>query len=123
VLLRVFLELSVLDYLKRTGHLASLTKRLKDKGKLRFDTPQMKDLALEIVRVAKTKLSVADATKVEKALKYDASAPFSIGDLHAFVHQMDVPTQKDILQFWLRTEPLFRMMLEQDVTEAGHEDK
>lgn len=122
VLLRVFLELSILDYLRRTGHLAELTKRLQQKGKLHHGTPQMKDLALEVVKVAKSKLSTADANKVEKALKYDSSAPFSIADLHAFVHQTDMPSQRDILQFWLRTEPLFRLMLEQDPTNSDHAD-
>jgi hypothetical protein len=30
------------------------------------------------------------------------------------VHQFDLPSARDILQFWKRTEPLFRLMLEQD---------
>lgn len=122
VLLRVFLELSVLDYLKRSGHLEVLTKRLAEKGKLRYGTPEMRELAPEIVRIAKKRLSAADAQKVEKALKYDASAPFSISQLHAFIHQADLPSQRDILQFWLRTEPLFRMMLEQDLEQDDHAD-
>lgn len=123
VLLRVFLELSVLDYLKRTGRLNALTKQLQKKGALRHGSPEMKHLAAEIVKVAKARLSKADSLKVEKALRYDASAPFSISELHAFVHQTDMPTQRDILQFWLRTEPLFRMMLEQDPSESSHEDQ
>jgi len=123
VLLRVFFELAVVDYLKRSGRLEALTVRLREKGKLRHGTPQLKDLAPEIVRAAKAKLSSVDSQKVEKALRYDPSAPFSISELHSFVHQSDMPSQREILQFWLRTEPLFRLMLEQDVSENAHEDE
>ena len=115
VLLRVFFELSVLHYLERTGELPRITQSLKEKGKLQFDAPTMKQLVPELTRIAKAKLKKAEATKVEKAIKYDASAPFTLSDLHAFVHQCtDLPGERDILQFWLRTEPLFRLMLEQD---------
>lgn len=115
VLLRVFFELSVMHYLDRTGELARITQRLKQKGKLQFDVPQMKQLVPELTRIAKEKLGKSDASKVEKAIRYDAAAPFTLSDLHAFVHQQaDLPGERDILQFWLRTEPLFRLMLEQD---------
>lgn len=117
VLLRVFFELAVTHYLERTGDLGRITQELKEKGKLQFDTPQMKQLIPEITKIAKTKLEKNDASKVEKAIKYDSSAPFTLSDLHAFVHQnSELPGERDILQFWLRTEPLFRLMLEKDDT-------
>lgn len=119
VLLRVFFELTVLDYLKRTGELDNIIKRLKEKHALRHDVPEMKQLVPEVVRIAKAQLTRSEANQVEKAIKYDAAAPFSISDLHSFVHQpSDLPGARDILQFWLRTEPLFRLMLEQDPVEA-----
>ena len=68
----------------------------------------------EIIRIAKNKLTKADALKVEKAIRYDSAAPFTLSELHGFVHQADLPSARDILQFWNRTEPLFRLMLEQD---------
>lgn len=115
VLLRVFFELTVMNYLERTGELARITRDLKAKGKLQFDVPTMKQLMPELTRIARSKLEKAEAAKVEKAIKYDSSAPFTLSDLHAFVHQSsDLPGERDILQFWLRTEPLFRLMLEQD---------
>lgn len=115
VLLRVFFELSVIQYLERTGELSAITKKLKEKGKLQHDLPAMKQLVPEIIRIAKEKLDRGSSTKVEKALKYDAAAPFTLSDLHAFVHQnAEMPGERDILQFWSRTEPLFRLMLEQD---------
>ncbi|MCA9064661.1 MAG: hypothetical protein KDA96_16430 [Planctomycetaceae bacterium] len=116
VLLRVFLEQSVLDYLRRTGELQPLIDRLeiKEKRKLPFNTPTMKQLAPEIVRIAKAKLSPGESVKVEKALKYDAAAPFSISELHGFVHHSDFPSARDIQQFWDRTEPLFKLMLMDD---------
>ncbi|MEY9594422.1 hypothetical protein ABIA06_006713 [Bradyrhizobium yuanmingense] len=113
VLLRVFLELSIFYYLDRTGELAQLTAELKAKNKLAYGMPTMRQVLPAAVRVAKANLSEPDATKVEKALRYDASAPFSISELHAFVHQPgDLPGPRDIQQFWVRTEPLFRLMLE-----------
>ena len=114
VLLRVFLELSIKDYLERTGRLEKLVSRLESKGKLpETREPKMEHIVKEIIDVAKERLKKGDATKVEKALRRDPAAPFSINDLHAFVHNVEFPTERDILQFWNRTEPLFRMMLEQ----------
>jgi hypothetical protein len=116
VLLRVFFELSVLDYLQRIGELSKIVQKLESKsGRLPFGVPTMRQLVPEIVRIAKAKLPRNDAVKVEKAVKYDEGAPFTLSDLHAFVHKSgDAPSQRDIWQFWLRTEPLFRLMLEQD---------
>lgn len=115
VLLRVFFELAVLDYLDRTGDLATLIAELekKENRKLPFGTPTMKQLVPTVVKIAKANLTKTDATKVEKAVRYDASAPFTLSELHGFVHQSDLPSARDIQQFWNRTEPLFRLMLEQ----------
>ena len=116
VLLRVYFELAALDYLKRSGELAKVTATLKSKGALRHDTPTIKQLVPSLISIAKRRLPKVDADKVEKAIKYDPAAPFSISDLHSFVHQSgEWPGERDIQQFWLRTEPLFRMMLEEDV--------
>lgn len=119
VLLRVFFELSVLDFLERRGELRPLIERLekKRKGKLPFDTPSMKEMTPEITKIAKETLKSSEAKMVEKAIKYDLAAPFSISDMHGFVHSSDFPGARDILQFWKRTEPLFRLMLEQDLEE------
>jgi ParB-like chromosome segregation protein Spo0J len=116
VLLRVFFELAALDYLKRTGDLTKVTATLKAKGALRHDTPTIKQLVPTLISIVKAKLPTVEADKVEKAIKYNPAAPFSISDLHSFVHQSgEWPGERDIQQFWLRTEPLFRMMLEEDV--------
>lgn len=117
VLLRVFFELAVLNYLRRAGELPALIEQLekKQKRRLPFGTPTMKQLVPKIVEIAKAKLSKSDAMKVEKAVRYDVSAPFTLSELHSFVHQSDLPSARDIYQFWNRTEPLFRLMLEQDV--------
>jgi hypothetical protein len=116
VLLRVFFELAVLHYLERIGELPGIITKIEGKTgrKLPFGVPTMKQLVPEIERIAKERLSLSDAQKVEKAIRYDAAAPFTISDLHAFVHSSDLPSERDILQFWLRTEPLFRLMLAQD---------
>ena len=115
VLLRVFLELAIRDYLERTGRLQNITDKLKAKEKLPANRMlTMRQLATEIIAVAKRQLSKVDATMVEKALRHNPAAPFSINDLHAFVHHTDFPGERDILQFWNRTEPLFRLMLGQE---------
>lgn len=120
VLLRVFLELAVLDYLERTRELPEIVKKLeqRESRKLPYGVPTMKQLVPEITRIAKQRLTASESNKVEKAIKYDAAAPFTISDLHGFVHSPDLPGERDILQFWLRTEPLFRMMLEQAPEDA-----
>jgi hypothetical protein len=116
VLLRVFLELAIVDYLKRKGELPKIIAKLEGKGKLPYGIPQMKRLVPAIMVLAKKNLPASDAKKIEKAIRYDSAAPFTISDLHSFVHQeSDLPSERDIWQFWLRTEPLFRMMLEQDM--------
>ena len=121
VLLRVFFELAVLDYLERIGELPGIIQKIEKKQgrKLPFGVPTMKQLVPEIKRIAKKRLSVSQANRVEKAIRYDRAAPFTISDLHGFVHSADLPSERDILQFWLRTEPLFRMMLEQDSGDAN----
>ncbi|WP_156947032.1 hypothetical protein [Bradyrhizobium sp. WSM3983] len=119
VLLRVFLELSIFYYLDRIGDLSALTADLRSKGKLAYGTPTMRQILPAVVKIAKAQLPEADAIRVEKALRYDASAPFSISELHAFVHQTgDLPGPREILQFWMRTEPLFRLMLEAGAEET-----
>lgn len=118
VLLRVFFELSVFDYLERKGELSRIIKKLGGKGKLQYGMPKVGQLVPEITRIAKKKLPIQEAKTVEKAIRHDRSAPFTLNDLHAFVHQgSDLPGGNDIRQFWLRTEPLFRMMLEQEIEE------
>lgn len=120
VLLRVFFELSVADYLDRIGRLPELVKEIEQRTtkKVPFGIPTLKELVPEITKIAKSRLKPADALKVEKAIKYDQTAPFTISELHGFVHGPDMPSSRDILQFWNRTEPLFRLMLEQDYDEG-----
>ncbi len=121
VMLRVFFELTILDYLDRVGELQRIITKLENRQqgrKLPYGAPTMKQLVPEINRIAKKKLSKAEALKVEKAIRYDQSAPFTISELHGFVHQSDLPSERDILQFWKRTEPLFRLMLEKDPGES-----
>jgi hypothetical protein len=115
ILLRAFFELTVVNYLERTGEMEKLIAKLGGKGKLPFGVPTLKQMMPVITQIAKKQLSATDANKVEKAIRYDAAAPFTLSDLHSFVHQAaDLPSARDIWQFWLRTEPLFRLMLERE---------
>lgn len=114
VLLRVLFELTVIEYMTRSGDLAALVARLAKKNKRsRFGTPSLAELAPEITRIAKKRLSAREASAVEKAVRHDPAAPFSVSDLHSFVHsQLDLPGDRDIRTFWTRVEPLVRHMLE-----------
>lgn len=114
VLLRVFLELSIVDCLKRAGRLEPLIDNLKSSKKLRYSFPTLSQLVPDVKKLAKISLSGPQMNKVNKALSSDKDVPFNIGDLNAFVHDTDLPSARDIHQFWARTEPLFRLMLEQD---------
>lgn len=109
VLLRVFLELTIKDYLERTGEMETIRKRLPKNHVL-----TMKQLIPEVTSIAEKLMSRGEVAMVKKALSYDKEAPFSISDLNTFVHHTDFPSERDILQFWNRTEPLFRMMLERE---------
>lgn len=119
VLLRVFLELTVIDYLQRTGQYTQIIQKLKSKNvQIPHGVPTMKMIVPEVIAIAKKLLTQTEANKVEKALKYDQAAPFTISDLHGFVHTTDIPSQRDIQQFWLRLQPIFRLMLENDITNS-----
>ncbi|MGD9587560.1 MAG: hypothetical protein AB7Q37_10115 [Pyrinomonadaceae bacterium] len=118
VLLRVFFELCMVDYLVRSGRMTKLEARLKSINvRWNFDYPDMRHLLKEISDVAKKNLRKGEADKVDKALFGNKATPHVLNDLHAFVHDSaDLPIGTDILQFWLRTESLFRLMLETDPT-------
>jgi hypothetical protein len=117
ILLRVFLELSMVDYLGRAGKLKPLVDRLKADSKqhgLKNGIPVMRELRKEFTKIAKASLESNEAITVEKALRHDASAPFGVDDLHSFVHQLsEFPGDKEINTFWNRMQSLFCLMLEQ----------
>lgn len=116
VMLRVFFELVVTDYLNRIGEYSKIVARIeaKEGRRLPYGALTMKQLVPEINKIASKYLSKLEAQRVEKALRYDAAAPFTISELHGFVHHTDLPNARDILQFWTRVEPVVRVMLERD---------
>ncbi|WP_374311346.1 ParB N-terminal domain-containing protein [Dongia sp.] len=115
VLLRVFFELAASNYLERKGIMKEIVDQAGGKNLIN-GKPTMRQMVPHLVKVAKKKLSPSDANRVEKAIKYDGAAPFTISDLHSFVHQLhELPSPRDIQQFWARTEPLFKLMLEEDI--------
>ncbi|MCX6829668.1 MAG: hypothetical protein NT002_10370 [candidate division Zixibacteria bacterium] len=121
VLLRVFLELAMLDFLKRIGKLPGIISKIerKEHRRLQFGAPTLRQLAGEIIEIAKKNMSPGEVNTVAKALQYNRAAPFTLSDLHAFVHSpTDLPNERDIQQFWLRTEPLFRMLLERETEDV-----
>ncbi len=113
-LLRVFLELSIVHFLEKIGEMDKLVKTLKAKNALQFGTPTMRQMMPVVVRIAKKHLPDSQSKSVQKAVRYDKAAPFSISDMHSFVHQSsELPSERDIRQFWMRTEPLFKLMLDE----------
>lgn len=115
VLLRVFFELVVIHYLSRIGVYSKITESLKKKGKLQYENPTIRQMIPPLLNSIKPNFSVQVASTIEKAIMHNKAAPFSISELNSFIHNpSDMPTGRDLLQFWERTEPLFRLMLEQD---------
>lgn len=115
VMLRVFFELTVIDYLNRSKRMDGIIAELKAKNKIGPGGAKLGQMLPKVIEIAKKQLKSHESQMVEKALKFDLSAPFSLSDLHAFVHQPDeFPTERDSEQFWRRVEPLFRLMLEQE---------
>ncbi|MEQ1709738.1 MAG: hypothetical protein ABL864_15545 [Terricaulis sp.] len=112
-LLRAFLEVAAVDFLSRTGELGQIVADLKERGgRLQGGAPSMREMVPTLLKHAKAQLAQAQADSVEKAITYNKTAPFTISDLHSFVHQPhELPTERDILQFWKRVEPLMKYML------------
>src|SRR5690606_4178280 len=102
------------DFLGRTGELRQIAEDLKQKGgRLQGGAPSLRYMLPKLISHAKTNLAQAQADSVEKAITYNTTAPFSISDLHSFVHQEhEFPTEREILQFWKRIEPLMAFMLD-----------
>jgi len=118
VLLRVFLELGIRDYLERTGAYEPLCRRLKDKKKLPHGHPQMKDLVAEVLKDFKKRLPKHESDLATKAFQSNPSARFSISELHSFVHSpQDMPTAHDLEQFWERVSPAMEMLFIESLPE------
>lgn len=120
VLLRVFLELAIRDYLTRTGAYDALCKRLEKLGKLPFGHPRMKDIVTEVLKSIELRLPKHEADLAAKAMQPNSKARFSISELHSFVHSpKDMPTAHDLEQFWERVSAAMEMLLIDDLPEAA----
>ncbi len=116
-LLRAFFEIAAVEFLRRTGELSAVVDELRGQHRLQGDAPTLKQMMGPLRKHAKQSLPSQLADSVEKAITYNKSAPFTISDLHSFVHQPhELPTERDILQFWKRIEPLMRLMLDTEAT-------
>jgi len=117
VLLRVFTEIAITDYLERQGAYDTLVKSLKASGKLPYYGPTFGQRVKEVLKIAKRELTGSDYDLVSKAFSSDKSAPFTLNELHSFVHSpRDLPSERDMEVFWSRAEPLFKMMLQEQTT-------
>lgn len=119
VLMRVFLELGIRDYLERTGAYEPLRKRLKGKNKLPHGHPQMRDLVTAVLLDIKKRLPKHEADLATKAFQQNPHARFSISELHSFVHSpRDMPTAHDLEQFWERASPAMEMIFIEPLPEV-----
>lgn len=110
VLLRVFFELMVRDYLERTGEMTGIVSRLREAKALRpHGQADMSQLLGELPRIAKERLERAEAEAITRALRNSKW----LEDFNAFIHRpSDIPTASDLFAFWTRMQPLFHLMLE-----------
>lgn len=120
VLLRVFTELVITDYLKRADAYDGLVDSLKSKQKLQSHGPTFQQQVTEVLKLTKNRLDGNEHNLVRKAFSNDKAAPFTLSELHSFVHSPnDLPSARDIEQFWSRAEPLFRIMLQESAVQDG----
>lgn len=112
VMLRVFLEMAILDYLQHENRLGPLIARLKAEKQLTFDVPRLSQLVDEIRPTIRAQMSGPERASALKVLSHGKTERFTIGELNQFVHSpLDLPTAQEILVFWERIEPLMRFLL------------
>ena len=69
----------------------------------------------EITRIAEKKLSASTRSEVREGDPVRSRLrPLRSANFMDLCTRSDLPRERDILQFWIRTEPLFRLMLEKD---------
>jgi hypothetical protein len=105
VLLRVFLETSVDDYLTK----ASISLQVSTAGGLK-DKPLRKKVEETIDHLVANGATRKDFAGVTKGLG-DANHPFSVDLLHAYIHnRFFSPTERDLRVAWDNGQPLFEKM-------------
>lgn len=106
VLLRVFLETSIDDYLTKSS--ISLTTPVAGQGPK--DKPLRKKVEEGIDHMVANGATRKDFAGVIKGLS-DANHPFSVDLLHAYIHnRFFSPTERDLRVAWDNGQPLFEKM-------------
>ncbi|MCR9216724.1 MAG: hypothetical protein NXI14_05915 [bacterium] len=118
MLLRTFFELSILDYLDRTGRLDEMVAELEAKGSkhvrygMKHGLPVMSKLKDEIETNVVPRLKARQQRAVRKVLNDDPYRSGNSEELNSFIHCMkELPTDQALISFWDLAEPLFELML------------
>ncbi|XXF75297.1 hypothetical protein P2318_19730 [Myxococcaceae bacterium GXIMD 01537] len=122
VLLRIFLELLVSDYLDTTGKINELleTTKAKEKGPKWY--PTLKQMLAHVLKDPDIKLPPLPRKALNKMLA-DDDHYLSIDHLDAFVHNRHVlPSERDLRGVWDKLEPLLILLMDATI-EAGRSRK
>jgi hypothetical protein len=122
VLLRIFLELLVSDYLDTTGKINELleTTKAKEKGPKWY--PTLKQMLAHVLKDPDIKLPPLPRKALNKMLA-DDDHYLSIDHLDAFVHNRHVaPSERDLRGAWEKLEPLLILLMDATI-EAGRSRK
>ena len=119
MLLRTFFELSILDYLARTGRLDEMVREIETRGSkqdrlygMKHGLPVMSRVKKEVKDKIVPMLKARDQRVVRKILDNDPYRSGNSEELNSFIHCMkDLPTDQALLSFWESAEPLFKLML------------
>ena len=113
MLLRTLVEMSLANYLDKSGKLAVLSKKVQTKGRKPKDWhPTLKQMMNYIIQDdADMKLN-PNAMKSLKKLTSDEESMFAVDTLDYFVHNSFYhPTEAQLRGFWAALEPVLRVTL------------
>lgn len=113
MMLRTLVEMSLANYLEKSGKLSALTKQQqKSKGKGKNWHPTLKQMMNYVIQEdADMKLN-PNAMKSLSKLTSDRESMFSVDALDYFVHnQFYHPTEAQLRGFWEALEPVLRITL------------
>ena len=118
VLLRIFLELIIGNYLDKTKKIQPLLDEAKKKGKGTAWYPTLRQMLTAILADKDITLHTL-ARKGLNKMKSDDDHPLSLDKMDQFVHNRYVaPAEKELRKMWHLLEDLIKQMLEEPVPPA-----
>lgn len=120
VLQRILLEFGVSYYLAKTGAMAKMLERLKEKKGKEW-SPTLTQMLREMLNRPELRLNPKQRKAVIALVNDDAKSPLSVETMDQFVHNEFVwPDEREIVRIWRLMEPLLVLVLrEPDLEEKA----